>query len=105
MNVHLRPNRSPSFPPNSNRLPNASAYAVTTHWRLSVEKPSDRCADGSAMLTIVESRTTISCATPSNARTAQRRSSDAEPAAAGTGEIPIRSLLAIDGIHAIGPLG
>ena len=25
MNVHLRPNRSPSLPPSSNRLPNASA--------------------------------------------------------------------------------
>ena len=102
-NVHLRPNRSPSFPPSSNRLPNASAYAVTTHCRLSVEKPNDRCAEGSAMLTIVASRTTISCATPSRARIAQRRSPDAELDAAVTGELPIRSLLAIDGIHATPP--
>ena len=72
MNVHLRPNRSPSLPPSSSRLPNASAYAVITHCRLSVEKCSARCAEGSAMLTIVASSTTISCATPSSARTAQR---------------------------------
>ena len=38
MNVYLRPNRSPSLPPNRSRLPNASAYAVMIHWRLSVEK-------------------------------------------------------------------
>src|SRR5271154_3007607 len=82
MNVHLRPNRSPSFPPSSNRLPNASAYAVTTHCRLSVEKPKDRCAEGSAMFTIVESRTTISCATPSRARIAQRLLPGSAPPAA-----------------------
>src|SRR6202020_1681483 len=39
MNVHLRPNRSPSLPPSRSSDPNASAYAVTTHWRLSVENP------------------------------------------------------------------
>jgi hypothetical protein len=72
MNVHLRPNRSPSFPPNRSRLPNASAYAVMIHWRLSVEKPSARCADGSAICTIVTSRVTISCATPTSASTFQR---------------------------------
>src|SRR5271163_2575618 len=82
MNVHLRPNRSPSFPPSSNRLPNASAYAVTTHCRLSVEKPNARCAEGSALLTIVESSTTINCATPSRARTAQRLVPESEPPAA-----------------------
>jgi hypothetical protein len=42
------------------------------HWRLSVEKFSASCADGSAMFTIVASSTTISCATPSSASTAQR---------------------------------
>src|SRR5271165_3580322 len=99
MKVHLRPNKSPSFPPSSKRLPNASAYAVTTHCRLSVEMPSDRCAEGSAMFTIVASRTTISCATPSRARTVQRRSPDAEPAADVTGRTPVRSLLAIDAAH------
>src|SRR3954453_21221054 len=35
-NVHLRPNRSAMRPPRSSRLPNASAYAVTTHWRFFV---------------------------------------------------------------------
>src|SRR3954470_24179302 len=42
------------------------------HCRLSVEKCRARCAEGSAMLTIVASSTTISCAVPSSARTAQR---------------------------------
>ncbi len=31
INTHLRLNMSPSRPPTSSRLPNASAYAVTTH--------------------------------------------------------------------------
>jgi len=43
-----------------------------THWRLSVEKWSVRCADGSAMFTIVASSTTISWAIPRRARTAHR---------------------------------
>ena len=38
MKVHLRPNRSLSRPPSNNRLPNASAYAVTIHWRLLLVK-------------------------------------------------------------------
>ena len=37
-NVHLRPNRSPSLPPRSSRLPKVSAYAVMIHCRSSVEK-------------------------------------------------------------------
>jgi hypothetical protein len=52
---------SPSCPPTSSKLPNDSAYAVTTHCRSLVEKPSDCWADGSAMFTIVPSSTTISC--------------------------------------------
>ena len=74
MNVHLRPNRSPIRPPSKSSDPNASAYAVTTHWRLSFEKCSARCADGSAMLTIVASSTTINCASPITARIHHRRS-------------------------------
>ncbi len=48
INAHLRPNRSPTLPPTSSRLPNASAYAVTTHCRFSFEKCNARCADGGA---------------------------------------------------------
>src|SRR3984957_2416784 len=72
INAHLRPNRSPTLPPTRSRLPNASAYAVTTHCRFSFEKCNARCADGNATVTIVASSTTISCATLSKASTAQR---------------------------------
>ena len=61
-NVTFRPSRSLSLPPSSSRLPNASAYAVTTHCRSTMEKPSDFCADGSAMFMIVASRMIMSCA-------------------------------------------
>ena len=47
-------------PPASSRLPKAGAYAVTTYCRSLSENPSVRCADGSAMFTTVESRTTMS---------------------------------------------
>jgi hypothetical protein len=46
---------------------------VITHCRSVVEKPSARWADGSAMFTMVASSTTISWATPTTARTSQRR--------------------------------
>src|SRR5215471_14617994 len=72
ISVHLRPNRSVSFPPSSSRLPNDSAYAVTIHCRLSVEKPSAFWAEGIAIVTIVASSTTINCATLSSARIAHR---------------------------------
>ena len=72
ISAHLRPNRSPTLPPTNSRLPNANAYAVTTHCRLSLEKCNARCAEGKATVTIVASSTTISCATLSNARTAHR---------------------------------
>ncbi len=72
MKVHLRPNRSPRRPPNSSRLPKASAYAVMIHWRESLEKPSSCWADGSAMFTIVASSTTMSWAMPMTARISQR---------------------------------
>src|SRR3954462_3075530 len=73
MKVRLRPKRSPMRPPSRSSEPNASAYAVTTHWRESSENSSARWALGSAMFTIVASSTTISCAMPSTARMAQRR--------------------------------
>src|ERR1700733_10914549 len=72
ISVHLRPNRSPTLPPTNSKLPNASAYAVTTHCRLSLEKCNARCAEGNATVTMVASSTTISCAMLSKARTAQR---------------------------------
>src|SRR5438552_11618279 len=74
INTHLRLKMSPSRPPTSSRLPNDSAYAVTTHCRSPLEKPSACCADGSAMLTIVASSTSISWATAATTRTSQRRS-------------------------------
>ena len=55
---------------------------MTTHWRFSVENPRSLCADGNAMLTMVESRMTMSCATPTSASTAQRLGSAAGGAAA-----------------------
>jgi hypothetical protein len=62
--ITLRPNRSPSRPPSSSRLPKARAYAVTIHCRSTVVKCSASCAFGSAMFTIVASSTTISWADP-----------------------------------------
>src|ERR1039458_2196983 len=88
MNVHLRPNTSPSLPPRRRRLPKDKAYAVITHWRWSVEKCSVCCAVGSAMLTIVTSSVTISWATPRSARTAQRFGS----------VLPLRSVTALSSL-------
>src|SRR2546423_4249958 len=76
-NIHLRLNMSPSRPPTSSRLPNASAYADTNHCRSPLEKPSACWADGSAMFTIVPSSTSISWATAATTRTSQRRSAGA----------------------------
>jgi len=39
-NTDLRLNMSPSRPPTSSSLPNDSAYAVATHFRSLLEKPS-----------------------------------------------------------------
>src|SRR5229473_3020307 len=77
INTHLRLKMSPSRPPTSSRLPNDSAYAVTTHWRSPLVKPSACWADGSAMFTIVPSSTSISWATAATTRTSQRRSAGA----------------------------
>ncbi len=72
MKVVRRPNRSPSRPPSSSRLPNAKAYPVMTHCRLPSLKPRSCCASGSAMFTTVASSVTMSCATPSTTSTHQR---------------------------------
>ena len=60
-------------------------------WRLSVEKPRARCAEGSAICTIVTSSVTISCSDPQQAGTTQRldagsgvtRGTPADPAGPG----------------------
>ena len=71
-NITLRPTTSASLPPSSSRLPNASAYAVTTHCRSASEKCSARCAEGSAMFMIVASSTIISWAIAITARISHR---------------------------------
>src|ERR1700738_338395 len=75
--THWRLKMSPSRPPTSSRLPNASAYANTNHCRSPLEKPSACWADGSAMFTIVPSSTSINGPTPATTRTSQRRSAGA----------------------------
>jgi hypothetical protein len=72
-NVTFRPSRSASRPPSNSRLPNASAYAVTTHCRSTSVKCSARWAVGSAIFITVRSRTTISCARPITPKISQRR--------------------------------
>src|SRR5580700_2667073 len=74
-NVTFRPSRSASLPPSSSRLPNARVYAVTTHCRSTVVKPSARCADGRATFITVRSSTTMSCARPITHRMSHRRRS------------------------------
>src|SRR5215471_308059 len=72
ISIRLRPTRSDSRPPSSNSPPKASEYAVTTHCRSALENPRSRCAEGSAMFTIVASSTTINCASPTTPRIHQR---------------------------------
>jgi len=60
--VRLGPIMSPMRPPNRSSPPKANVYAVTTHWRSTLENPRERCADGSAMIMMVVSRTTMSWA-------------------------------------------
>jgi hypothetical protein len=45
-------NQIGSRPPSSSKLPNASAYVVTTHCRPASENPRSRWAEGSAMFTM-----------------------------------------------------
>src|SRR3954452_16526173 len=71
--VRRRPKTSASRPPSSSRPAKQSVYAVTTHCRCPSPKPSERCADGSAMLTIVASSAVISWATAITPRTAPGR--------------------------------
>src|SRR5215469_1239312 len=82
ISIRLRPTRSDSRPPSSSNPPKASEYAVTTHCRSALENPSALWAEGSAIVTIVASSTTISWASPTTARTHQRR---ADPASTSGG--------------------
>src|SRR5205085_1723780 len=59
-NTRRRPTRAPSRPANRRSPPKAIRYALTTHARLDCEKCRSPWIDGSATLTIVASRTTIS---------------------------------------------
>src|SRR5215469_8845588 len=77
INIRRRPTRSDSRPPNSSNPPKASEYAVTTHCRSALENPSALWAEGSAIVTIVASSTTISWASPTTPRTHQRRADSA----------------------------
>ena len=72
-NVSFRPSRSDSLPPSSSRLPNANAYAVTTHCRSTSVKCNDPWIVGSAIFITVRSRTTISCARAITPKISQRR--------------------------------
>ena len=82
-NVTFRPSRSASLPPRSSRLPNASAYAVTTHCRSTMENARSCCAVGSAMFMIVASSTIMSCARAITPRISHRCSGAAGLASAG----------------------
>ena len=82
ISIRRRPTRSDSRPPSSSSPPKASEYAVTTHCRSALENASARCAEGSAMFTIVASSTTISWASPTTPRIHQRRAGPAATPAA-----------------------
>jgi hypothetical protein len=58
--VRFRPMASATRPPTSSSPPKARVYAVMTHWRSASEALSARCAQGSAMLTMVASSAAIS---------------------------------------------
>lgn len=59
MNMRRRPRMSPDRPPSSSRPPKVSVYALMTQDRFSVENPRAVWMCGSAMFTMVMSRTTI----------------------------------------------
>jgi hypothetical protein len=72
-NVRRCPSTSAARPPRSRRLPNVSAYALTTHCRLRGEKSRSAAIDGSATFAIATSRTTMKKAEQRTARPSQRR--------------------------------
>ncbi len=82
MKVRLRPVKSAIRPPSSSRPPNARVYAVITHCRSASVMPSSRWAEGRAMVTIVASSMTMSCATPITRSASQRLESCVDVAGA-----------------------
>ena len=71
-NSRLRPSRSAMRPPSSRKPPKTSVYALTTHCRSVVEKPSPRWIEGRATFTIVASSTTMNWARQTMTSTSQR---------------------------------
>jgi hypothetical protein len=96
MNMIFRPTRSASRPPNSSRLPNDSAYAVTTHCRSTLLNTRSRWAEGSAMFITVTSSTTMSWASAMTTRISQRRPSGSDAAAGPVSPRPPRPALISD---------
>lgn len=80
-NALRRPTKSAMRPPRSSRVPKASVYALITHWRLASEMESACCADGSATVTTVASRTIMSCASATTPSTHHRRTPSPAPEA------------------------
>ena len=66
--------KSAARPPSSRKPPNASVYALTTHWSELVEKSRSAWMEGRATFTTVASSTTMNCAMQTSTRTSQRRS-------------------------------
>lgn len=75
MKVFFRPTMSAIRPPSSSSPPNASVYAVITHWRFASDIPRSRWAEGRAMFTMLASSTTINCAIAITTSAHQRRGS------------------------------
>ena len=75
MKMRRRPSMSAARPPRMSSPLKAMAYPVTTHCTTEVDTPKSRSIDGSAILTMVKSSTTMNDATRINAsRRPDRRS-------------------------------
>ena len=77
--TRLRPKRSPSRPASSSKLPKVTRNALITQVRFPWVKWRSRWIEGSATLTMVVSRTIISCARQTTTSANQRRRSPAVP--------------------------
>ncbi len=94
MNTSRRPSRSASRPPSSNSPPKVRTYALTTQDRPPADMPSARPIEGSATLTIEESRMTTKSAVASTASAIQRRRYAAAGSRAGRARAATLELLA-----------